>query len=219
MTNIVKNTADAIFNIATTREALNKQIKSDSIAKCFKTHDRCTKTYPIEHNRAVIIRNDDDTITLGLQFSKFDPLVVTGWRYEIHTSGIGCRVLAASEVVRGDWPTVTRSIAATVTEWLNASPIPNPNTVRNDVDELVAKLASSLRHVDVEIDPLGVPYAEVYFDDEAETVAEVHINYTYDRYTVYFANASNDITEDNHVTFDELLAGLLAHGAQPREQV
>lgn len=219
MTNIVKTTADAIFNIATTREALNKKINSYSIAKCFTTHDRCAKTYPIKNNRAVIMRNDDDTLTLGLQFSKFDPFVVVGWRYEIHTSGIGCSVLAASEVVRGDWPTVTRSIAATVTEWLNASPIPNSNTVRNDVDELVAKLKAHLQHVDFEIDPLGVSYAEVYFDDEAETVAEVHINYTYDRYTVYFANASNDITEDNYATFDELLTGLLAHGAQPRDQV
>lgn len=206
-----------------TRAILNltdagQPITSDNVALCFKSHGQCANVNSIPGNSAVILRNDGDTFTIQLFFNKHDPTIVTGWRYEIHTSGIVCRVLAASEVVRGDWPTVTRSIAATVTEWLNASPIPNSNTVRNDVDELVAKLASSLRHVDVEIDPLDVPYAEVYFDDEAETVAEVHINYTYDRYTVYFANASNDITEDNHVTFDELLAGLLAHGARPREQ-
>lgn len=183
-------------------------------ARFFDTHDKCADVYGLDAGRTgVVERNDGDTLVLWLEI---DGETVESWEYTAYAAGMMFEDVTATGGGEGDWATIAGDIAKTVTEWLDASPIPAPLVMERDTDELAGRLGSIFNHVRIENDEDGTNYVVVYLDEDSENTAEVRIDYVRNGFSVEYVDGYGDSTEALYPDLDSLFSGLEEHGAEAR---
>lgn len=189
-------------------------MKGFDIAAFFHVHNKCSAVYPLNsRDIGVVERNDGHTLALWLYM---DGETVQAWQYTTHLPGRLLDNGTGTGGIKGDWETIAGDIAKTVTEWLNASPSPGPLAMERDTYMLAGRLASTLRRVGVEKDKDGTHYVVVHFDDEAETTAEVRVDYVLGGFYVDYVDGYGDSDVQAYADFDGLVDALREHGAGTR---
>ena len=191
------------------------------IAMLFEHHDATTQVYSLKRGSiGVIERIKNTTLCFWLNFdehnSSFKP-IVTGWRYAVYRSNN----LLAEPITRGgrdgNWYTVVANdIAITITQWLGDGPMTTEQIITHNIAALANRLGAKFQDVDFEIDMDAGSGATVPLDEESDFAAFVEFDNIRNEYHVEYMN--NDGNTETHVcvNFDELVASLIAHGAQPR---
>lgn len=206
------------------------------IARCFEDFDECARIASDDNGTedgtvGVIERTDGAVLTLRLNVYAPDGTHINPWPTWYITTHVptahGEEPMAANSGT-GKWPSVTRDIAATVTAWLQDNRHPAAWIVQCDTDQLVTKLDEKFLFVIASIDDDGMDHVFVDLRRDADgvstadattaTAARIYINYAHDdlSYAVQYENNNRVINRTLYDSFDELVAALQAHGAQPQ---
>lgn len=204
------------------------------IARQFSEHNNCVVAYPTnEGTIGVLQRTDGATLTLWLlrdENAKNTENSITGWAYAVYQDNTSYDEILTTGGSNGnggcdtEWENIVRNITSTVTNWLDAAPIPDPLSYQREAMEraknmLVDKLDHMLTFVDTTCDDTDNLCAQIYLhdlmdDDDAPRHAIVRISTVSDCYEIVFPN--HDIPVIQHATFDEIIEELEERGAQPR---
>ena len=205
------------------------------IARQFSEHNNCVVTYPTnEGTIGVLQRTDGATLTLWLlrdENAKNTENSITGWAYAVYQDNTSYDEILTTGGSNGDggcdteWENIVRNITSTVTNWLDAAPIPDPLSYQREAmerakDMLVDKLARMLNFVDTTCDDKDNLCAQIYLSDaaldcgdDAPGHAIVRISAVSDCYEIVFPG--HDIPVIQCATFDGLIEELEERGAQP----
>lgn len=209
------NYAETIAQRMVTQAKTYWPMNGNDIAKYFESHGKCSYMSSFDGGEiGVLERSDDHVLALWLCFDEEDEELVTAWRYTVHGPGRLFEHPTAGGGITGDWETIAYDIAQTVTEWLDASQVPDSRTIEGDVRELCKKLDKALYWVGSEFEEDGSPNVTVSWGEDA--TAFVCIDYFHNWYRVEYTDWYGDYEVKPYANFDALVAGLLEHGAKPR---
>lgn len=206
------------------------------IARQFSEHNNCVVAYPANGgNIGVIQRTDGTTMTLWLLYKNTgenNENSITGWAYAVYQDNTSYDEILTTGGSNGnggcdtEWENIVRNITSTVTNWLDAAPIPDPLSYQREAMEraknmLVDKLDRMLNFVDTTCDDKDNLCAQIYLSDaaldcgdDAPGHAIVRISAVSDCYEIVFPD--HDIPVIQCAAFDGLIEELEEYGAQPR---
>lgn len=201
------------------------------IAQLFEAHDKCLHCHTTNQGTTGVVRRTDGAaLRFTLHFDEKHNNRLTAWKYETYETPTSFgNTLTSTRHNDGHHTTIARDIAGTIDNWLGICPIPDPWTRQRDVVKLSKQLIWELDHVRVGFDEdnleegfneeTGPSCVIVHLDELTESHAEIRIDYANSGYAVIYTtiDPNDGVTSDTqrYANFDDLVATLQEHGAQP----